>query len=123
MNIKLTIAAALLCTSMTANATGVWTDLGGVYYDHRSVIKEKNNVTAWAMFDIPEVKESDSHSVKTITFINCKQWTKGSSYHVFYTGYRGQGKVDWAGYLPNTMTPIVPESKVESLAIELCGVK
>ena len=40
MNIKLTtIAAALLCTSMTANATGVWTDLGGgVYYDKRSVV-------------------------------------------------------------------------------------
>jgi hypothetical protein len=123
MNIKSTIAAALLCTSMTVNATGVWTDLGGVYYDHRSVVKEKHNVIAWAMYDFTNAKETDPHSVKTITFINCKQWTERSSYHVFYTGYRGQGKVDWSGYLTQTMTPIVPDSKVESLAIALCGVK
>jgi hypothetical protein len=125
MNIKLTtIAAALLCTSMTANATGAWTDLGGgVYYDKRSVVKEKHNIIAWAMFDISEAKESDSHSYKVIKFINCKNWTTGSSYHVFYAGYRGEGKATWSGYMTQPMIPIVPESNGENLATALCGVK
>jgi len=124
MNIKPTITAALLFASLTANASGIWTDLGGgVYYDHRSLIKQKTSVIAWAMFDITEPTETSPHSYKVIKFINCKKWTTGSSYHVFYAGYKGQGKVMSQGNIIMPMTPIVPDSNGEALAIEICGNK
>jgi hypothetical protein len=122
MNIKAILAASLVLTS-TANAA-VWTDLGGgVYFDPRSVMKQKNTIVAWAMFDISEAPDDKPHSYKVIKFINCKRWTTGSTYHVFYSGYRGQGKVTWSGTMMTPMDPIVPDSNGEALAATLCGVK
>lgn len=124
MNIKPTITATLLFASLTANASNAWVDLGsGIYYDPRTVVKEKHSVIAWTMYDLPDAKETEAHSVKGITLFSCKHWTMRNIYSVFYTGYRGQGKVDWSGYLNATLSPIIPDSKAEALAIALCGVK
>jgi hypothetical protein len=124
MDIKSTIAAVLLCTTLTANASNAWVDLGGgVYYDSRTIVKEKHSVIAWTMYDLPEPKQTEAHSVKAVTLFHCKHWTMRTIYSVFYTGYKGQGGVDWSGYLDGTIKPIIPDSKAEALAIELCGEK